>query len=59
MNTGHGEVPPWDYDAPTDGKLSITQPDSSAAAIAAVGLFNLANLTADRVRAKIRGWAGK
>ena len=52
MNTGHGEVPPWDYDAPTDGKLSITQPDSSAAAIAAVGLFNLAKLTADRVRAQ-------
>src|SRR5947207_1673708 len=53
MKTGsHGEVPPWDYDAPTDGKLSITQPDSSAAAIAAVGLFNLAKLTADRVRAQ-------
>ncbi|MCY2950972.1 MAG: glycoside hydrolase family 88 protein [Planctomycetota bacterium] len=46
----HG-VPPWDYDAPQDGRLSITQPDSSAAAIAAVGLFNLANLATDRVRA--------
>jgi unsaturated chondroitin disaccharide hydrolase len=46
----HG-VPPWDYDAPEDGsKLSIRQPDSSAAAIAAVGLFNLADLTPDRVR---------
>jgi unsaturated chondroitin disaccharide hydrolase len=47
----HG-VPPWDYDAPLDGPLTITQPDSSAAAIAAVGLFNLARLTPDRVRAR-------
>ena len=47
----HG-VPPWDFDAPLDGKLTITQPDSSAGAIAAVGLFNLARLTHDRVRAR-------
>ena len=40
----HG-IPPWDYDAPQDGKLSRSQPDSSAAAIAACGLFTLANLT--------------
>jgi unsaturated chondroitin disaccharide hydrolase len=52
LNTPTGAVPPWDYDAPMDGKLSITQPDSSAAAIAAVGLFNLAKLTPDRVRAQ-------
>jgi unsaturated chondroitin disaccharide hydrolase len=52
LNTPRGAVPPWDYDAPTDGKLSITQPDSSAAAIAAVGLLNLAKLTPDRVRAQ-------
>jgi unsaturated chondroitin disaccharide hydrolase len=52
MNTATGVVPPWDYDAPLDGKLSVTQPDSSAAAIAAVGLFNLARMTADRVRAQ-------
>jgi unsaturated chondroitin disaccharide hydrolase len=45
-------VPPWDFDAPLDSKLTITQPDSSAAAIAAVGLFNLARLTHDRVRAR-------
>jgi unsaturated chondroitin disaccharide hydrolase len=40
-------VPPWDYDAPLDapGDLSRRQVDSSAAAIAAVGLFNLARLT--------------
>jgi unsaturated chondroitin disaccharide hydrolase len=52
MNTANGVVPPWDYDAPLDGKLSATQPDSSAAAIAAVGLFNLARVTGDRVRAQ-------
>jgi unsaturated chondroitin disaccharide hydrolase len=52
MQTPAGAVPPWDYDAPLDGKLSITQPDSSAAAIAAVGLFNLAKMTGDRVRAQ-------
>jgi unsaturated chondroitin disaccharide hydrolase len=52
MNTATGVVPPWDYDAPLDGRLSVTQPDSSAAAIAAVGLFNLARMTGDRVRAQ-------
>jgi unsaturated chondroitin disaccharide hydrolase len=45
-------VPPWDYDAPMTGSLARTQPDSSAAAIAAVGLFNLARLTHDRIRGK-------
>jgi len=44
-------VPPWDYDAPDTGPLSRSQPDSSAAAIAASGLFNLSRLTADRIRA--------
>ncbi len=38
-NTPAGGVPPWDYDAP-----DRSQPDSSAAAIAAVGLMNLAAL---------------
>lgn len=52
MNTPAGGVPPWDYDAPLDGKLSVLQPDSSAAAIAAVGLFNLARLCADRVKSQ-------
>jgi len=51
-NTPNHGVPPWDYDAPFDGKLTMTQPDSSAAAIAAVGLINLARLTPDRVRAR-------
>jgi unsaturated chondroitin disaccharide hydrolase len=44
-HTPPGGVPPWDYDAPADGKLSRSQPDSSAAAIAASGLFTLAKLT--------------
>jgi unsaturated chondroitin disaccharide hydrolase len=47
-------ITPWDYDAPADasaGKLSRSQPDSSAAAIAAVALFNLGRFTPDRVRA--------
>jgi unsaturated chondroitin disaccharide hydrolase len=43
-------VPPWDYDAPIEGALSRRQVDSSAAAIAASGLFSLAQLTTDRVR---------
>jgi len=40
-----GGVPPWDYDAPADGRLSRTQPDSSAAAIFASGLFDLSDAT--------------
>ncbi|HEV8604000.1 MAG TPA: glycoside hydrolase family 88 protein [Tepidisphaeraceae bacterium] len=43
-------VPPWDYDAPLDGKLSRNQPDSSAAAIIASGLFTLAGLTGSPTR---------
>ncbi len=33
---------PWDFDAPPKGKLSSSQVDTSACAIAASGLFNLA-----------------
>jgi unsaturated chondroitin disaccharide hydrolase len=47
----HG-VPPWDFDAPLDGRLTLTQPDSGAAAGVACGLFELAKLTHDRVRAR-------
>lgn len=46
-------VPPWDYDAPDSGPLSRRQPDSSAAAIAACGLFNLAELCRDAANAAI------
>ncbi len=41
-NAPEGGVVPWDFDAPTDGPFSRSQVDTSAAAIAAVGLFNLA-----------------
>ena len=35
-------VAPWDFDAPADGPLSRAQVDTSASAIAVVGLLNLA-----------------
>jgi unsaturated chondroitin disaccharide hydrolase len=40
-------VPPWDYDAPEASRAQI---DTSAAAIAAAGLFRLGGLTADPVK---------
>jgi unsaturated chondroitin disaccharide hydrolase len=45
----HG-VPPWDYDAPAHQRQ---QPDSSAAAIAASGLLDLAEFTASRAKARL------
>ncbi len=45
-------VVPWDFDAPEDGPLSRAQVDTSASAIAAVGLLNLAELTASEERRK-------
>ena len=45
----HG-VPPWDYDTPTEKR---TQPDSSAAAIAASGLLDLASFTASRAKSRL------
>jgi len=51
-NTPQHGVPPWDYDAPAEGKLSRSQPDSSAAAIAASGLLTLSKLTKDPSRAQ-------
>jgi unsaturated chondroitin disaccharide hydrolase len=38
-------VAPWDFDAPLSGTLSRSQVDTSASAIAAVGLFNLAEFS--------------
>src|SRR6266496_807870 len=38
-------VAPWDFDAPESGPLSSAQVDTSASAIAAVGLLNLAELS--------------
>lgn len=42
-------VPPWDYDAPA---ASRRQYDSSAAAIAASGLWNLASIASSRARGR-------
>jgi unsaturated chondroitin disaccharide hydrolase len=40
-------IAPWDFDAPEAGQLSRNQVDTSASAIAAVGLFNLAEFSSD------------
>jgi unsaturated chondroitin disaccharide hydrolase len=40
-------VPPWDYDAPAASRAQV---DTSAAAIAAAGLFRLGGLTADPLK---------
>jgi unsaturated chondroitin disaccharide hydrolase len=40
-------VPPWDYDAPTESRALV---DTSAAAIAASGLFQLSGLAADAAK---------
>lgn len=45
----HG-VPPWDYDAPADSRK---QPDSSAAAIAAMGLWQLSKISGDCTRRRL------
>jgi len=52
-NTPADEIAPWDYDAPENGPLGRAQPDSSASAIAAVGLFNLAALSTDLARRQL------
>jgi unsaturated chondroitin disaccharide hydrolase len=51
-NTPANGVTPWDYDAPAAGPLTRTQVDTSAAAIAASGLFDLAKITPDRTKAR-------
>lgn len=51
-NTPAGTVAPWDYDAPSQGPLARTQVDTSASAIAASGLLDLAAVTPDRMRAR-------
>lgn len=51
-NTPADGVTPWDYDAPEDGPLARTQVDTSAAAIAASGLLDLAPVVPDRTRAR-------
>jgi len=45
-------VAPWDFDAPLSGPLSRSQVDTSASAIAAVGLMNLAEFSPSVARRK-------
>ena len=45
-------VAPWDFDAPLSGPLSRAQVDTSASAIATVGLFNLAEFSPSVARRK-------
>jgi unsaturated chondroitin disaccharide hydrolase len=45
-------VAPWDFDAPLEGPKSRAQVDTSASAIAAVGLFSLASMASGATRRK-------
>ncbi len=45
-------VTPWDYDAPESGALARAQVDTSACAIAASGLLDLADVTPDVTKAQ-------
>lgn len=49
-------VPPWDYDAPQDRRHQV---DTSAAAIAAAGLLQLAGLLDDRVKGALYAAAAR
>jgi unsaturated chondroitin disaccharide hydrolase len=51
-NTPANGVTPWDYDAPESGPLARTQVDTSACAIAASGLLDLADVTPDRTKSR-------
>ena len=51
-NTAQDGVTPWDYDAPESGPLSRSQVDTSACAIAASGLLDLADAAPDGVTAR-------
>ena len=51
-NTPKEGVTPWDYDAPKEGPFARTQVDTSACAIAASGLLDLADFAPDRTRAR-------
>lgn len=52
-NTPADGVTPWDYDAPESGPLARTQVDTSACAIAASGLLDLADATTDRTKGRL------
>ncbi len=49
-HTPDGGVTPWDYDAPDRGPLARTQMDTSASAIAASGLLDLADAAPDHTK---------
>ncbi len=49
-HTPENGIAPWDFDAPEIGPLSRAQVDTSASAIAAVGLFNLAEFSTSEAR---------
>jgi unsaturated chondroitin disaccharide hydrolase len=49
-HTPENGVPPWDYDAPADSRK---QPDSSAGAIAAMGLWQLSKISGDCTRRRL------
>ena len=51
-HTGSDGVPPWDFDAPEESRKLV---DTSAAAIAASGLFQLAGLTGDALKGQFYG----
>ncbi|MBW3637591.1 MAG: glycoside hydrolase family 88 protein [Armatimonadetes bacterium] len=51
-NTPANGVTPWDYDAPESGPLAKSQVDTSAAAISASGLLDLADATSDPTKAR-------
>lgn len=51
-NTPANGVTPWDYDAPESGVLAKSQVDTSACAIAASGLLDLAEVTPDKTKSR-------
>jgi unsaturated chondroitin disaccharide hydrolase len=51
-NTPASGITPWDYDAPDSGLLAKSQVDTSAAAICASGLLDLADATANATQAR-------
>lgn len=51
-HTPSNGITPWDYDAPASGKLAKSQVDTSAAAICASGLLDLADATTDPTQAR-------
>ena len=55
-HTPNDGVPPWDYDAPEESRKLL---DTSAAAIAASGLFQLAKLSADPIKGQFYDQAAR